>query len=333
MTNTKGNDDKRSGEMDSVGQLINYAGAREGIQAETMNAARRNVTAHWENVVATQQGRGGRRITHWYALAASLIVVTGAALLLAQLRTTPEVILTASVDHILGDVFIDDVALRPGDKIPADARIETDAESRIAVRMANGQSLRIDTSSELFFHSPEHVSLQSGAVYIDSDGAPEHLPILISTSIASVQDVGTQFQVRLLNATLIVGVREGSVEIAQQGQASRAIDHGRFIELSPMSQGEERLLQHDDPSWEWIKTLAPDSAAPKSTLEQFLRRYADELGVRLRWTDIVSEENARKIEISGLDEDATPSESLEIVHAIADFKIRTDNESIWATVE
>lgn len=333
MTNLPKNDDEKRNDIDGVGRLISYAGAREGVPTETMNNARDRVAAHWKGVVAKKRDQSRRGVPLWFAVAASVTVTAGLAFLLTQFDSPEKSVVVASVDSILGDVYIEDVAIRPGDTIQEGSRIETGVGGRVSLRMANGQSLRIDRSSEMHVHSPDHVSLQSGALYVDSDGTPDYLPILVSTSIATVQDIGTQFQVRIVGSTLVVGVREGSVAIEQPGRSDLSITQGLYVELGQNARGPERQLRSDDPIWAWVEAFEPDAVAQKRTLDLFLVRYANEKGLKLQWVDSISQARAQAIELSGSVDGATIDESLEIVHGIAEFEITTEGESLRVKIE
>ena len=171
--------------MDDIGRLIHHAGARDTVSSERLEKARHRVGAHWEKVVAEQRHSRSRMPFYHVAVAASVLVAVGASFLLWRAVDVPPAIVSASIDRVLGEVMVADQPVSKGDVIGVDILIATGPDSRIALRMAGGQSLRIDTSSQLLVHSSNHVSLQSGGVYIDTDAASNPLPIMVSTPFGS----------------------------------------------------------------------------------------------------------------------------------------------------
>ena len=318
--------------MDDVGRLVHYAGAREAVDSERMELARARVAAHWDNVVAER--RRGRMIARQrlLAVAASLVAAVGATFVYVQLTGTPAGIALAMVDRVIGNVAIANEPAAHDAAIEKDTLIETGNDGRIALRLAGGQSLRIDTESRLVVHSGNHVSLQQGGVYIDTEGAIDVLPVLVTTPLGTARDVGTQFQVRLSAAVLSVGVRDGMVQVATEDQQSLAVNKGRYLELASSGVKTERQVDSDDPSWDWIETIAPEFAIEGATLRQYLEWFSNERGIELNWEDGLSEQNADKIVLSGSISGETLNGGLEIVRQIAPFEYRIDGDSMWVKV-
>lgn len=333
MSKSFENNSERADDMNDIGRLIQFAGARETIPSERLEKARHQVGAHWEQVVAEQRRGGARTHFRYVAAAASIIVAIGASFLLWRAVDVGPAIATASIDRVLGDVMVANEVAGKGDVIGEDVLIATGSDSRIALRMAGGQSLRIDTSSQLLVHSSDHVSLRAGGVYVDTDTASNSLPIMISTPFGVARDVGTQFQVRLAESVLMVGVRDGVVEVAQAGQQSLSVSKDRFVELDMNGKKAERVLQTDDPSWDWVETVAPEFDIQGESLHRYLTWYAQQRGVKLVWADDVSKAKAERIELAGSIADTTLHESLLIVQQIAPFEFRIAGDTIWIRVE
>jgi len=333
MSKSFGKNSERADDMDDIGRLIHFAGARDTIPAERLEKARRRVGAHWEHVVAHQRRGGIRTYYRYVAVAASIVVAIGASFILWRAVDVGPAIASASIDRVLGEVMVANEVAGKGDVIGEDALIATAADSRIALRMAGGQSLRIDTSSQVLVHSSNHVSLQSGGVYIDTDTALNSLPIMVSTPFGVARDVGTQFQVRLADSVLMVGVRDGVVEVAQAGQASLSVNKDRFVELDMNGKKAERILSTDDPSWDWVETVAPEFDIQGASLHQYLTWYAKQRGVYLVWADDASQARAERIELAGSIADTTLHESLLIVQRIAPFEFQIEGGTILVKVE
>ena len=271
-------------DMDEIGRLINFAGAREAVPGERFERVQQNVRAHWQQVVAEQHTARRSQRFNIIAIAASLVLVAATTLVLWNLSYVLKIEPLASVERVLGEVQIrDESAQKHGHNCQHTNRYGD--TSRIALRMSGGQSLRIDTASQVIVHSPNHISLESGAIYMDTAFSETEEPILVSTPLGSAQDIGTQFQVRVTPMLLVVGVRQGLVEITQPGQQTHSVNKGYYVELSDAGESSQHPLQPGDPDWAWIETVAPEFNIQGASLEQYLQWYVSERGVDLVWAD------------------------------------------------
>jgi ferric-dicitrate binding protein FerR (iron transport regulator) len=319
--------------MDNIGRLIKLAGAREAVPPERFERVRQNVHSHWQQVVAEQ--RATRRPWRFknIAVAASFILVAGATLILWNLEYKPAFEPLATVDRVLGLVQIGDEYAGKNSEISADTPIITGANGRIALRLSGGQSLRIDTSSHVIVHSPSHISLEAGAIYIDTAFSEETNPILVSTPLGSAQDIGTQFQVRLTGMALVVGVRQGLVEVSQPGQQNLSVNKGYSLELAANGESGQQPLHADDPDWAWIETVTPEFDIEGASLAEYLQWYASERGVELVWADTASESKANAAILAGSISGSSLDEGLLLVKKIAPFEHRLSTDRLWIKVE
>jgi len=322
-----------SGAMDDVGRLIKHVGAREAVQKERFERARQNVRAHWEHVVTEQRAQRRPHRLSITAIAAGIVIAAGAAFLFWTLPFVAQTNSLASIDRVLGEVLVAHEIAGKGTTINANTSIVTGNDSRIALRMSGGQSLRIDTSSHVTLLSSDHLSLEAGAIYIDTTYAAEEKPILVSTPLGTAQDIGTQFQVRVTGLMLVVGVRQGLVKVSRPEQESLSINKGQYIELNPGGESKEHVLQPNDPNWDWIETVAPEFAIQNASLEQYLQWYAHENGVDLVWADKVSAVNARKTLLTGSIAGSSLHEGLLLVKQIAPFEHQLSGHRLWVKVE
>jgi len=319
--------------MDMIGRLIHLAGAREAVPPERFERVRQNVHSHWQQVVSER--RPTRRLWRLknIAVAASIILVAGVTFMIWNLEYQPALRPLASVDRVLGQVQIGDEYARKNSEICADTPIETGPDGRIALRMSGGQSLRIDSSSQVIVHSPDHISLEAGAIYIDTAYSENAKPILVSTPLGTAQDVGTQFQVRLTGMLLVVGVRQGLVEVSQSGQQNLSVNMGYYIELGANGEKAQHALQADAPDWAWIESVAPGFEIQGATLAQYLQWYARERGLELVWADAQSESTAGATLLSGSIEGSGLDEGLLLVKLIAPFEHRISSGRLWVKVQ
>lgn len=324
--------EKGTDNMDDVGRLIHYAGARETVDPERTEIARGRVAAHWENVVAERRSIRRQKHNRMYAVAASLVLVAVTASVLWQPQGGPPDPV-AMVDRVLGTVMVADSGAVSGVAIDANSAIETGPDGRIALRMSGGQSLRVDVNSRLVVDGAGQVSLQRGALYIDTGlvGAPP--PMLVATALGTARDVGTQFQVRLADSMLIVAVRDGLVDVVPVGQENVSVEAGRFLEVDTLGSKQDLPLQDDSANWAWIETVVPEFQIEGATLAEYLNWYAHERGLQLNWNDTDSAQKAGDIVLSGSIRGASLGEGLQIVRQIAPFEFSVDGDVLRVTVE
>ena len=134
------------------------------------------------------------------------------------------------------------ISLQPGDSIRVGEWIETTAEARVALRFADGTSVRFDAASRARPLSANIIELTAGAVYVDS--APASAGFEVQTPIATVRDVGTQFEVRVQSAATRVRVRSGKVEL-RHGTRVVSGEAGTEVTMSAERRGEptDRISQ------------------------------------------------------------------------------------------
>ncbi len=201
--------------------------------------------------------------------------------------TRGPVALAATADA--GDLSPRLLTLAGGEPIYAGTVIDTDAgadDGRAAIRLAGGQSLRLDAGSRVRFASRSDLDLERGAVYVDSAGGAG---VEIRTTLGVVRDVGTQFEVRLhgdaaTGAALRVRVREGSVLYQRGGDSHHALA-GEELQ----ARGDGTVTRGQVPifgeHWQWVLDAAPAPEIAGRPLAEFLDWVSREGGWQIRFAD------------------------------------------------
>lgn len=332
MSHSDSTSDKETQAPDGIGQLIKLAGAREAVPPERLARARSHVHAHWQAAVCAQRPKAVSFNRPRLAVAATVLLTVGAVLSLWHTTKLTERSTLANVERVVGQVFVSGVPARVGATLALGTEIETTVDGRIAVRLPAGQSLRLDGGSRLSISTADQVALDAGAVYLDSAPELDAGSIIVTTPLGVARDIGTQFQVRLATTALIVGVREGLVEVARDGRENQSVQGGEFLELAAEGQGKRRSVASDDPSWKWVESVAPEFELEGATLEGFLNWYARERGLRLRWEDTASQANARANILHGSIADLNLDETIDAVSRTAQFEYRIGESTLWVTV-
>lgn len=333
MNKTTSSHHAETTKLDDVGCLIKVAGARQAVDQERFERVRKNVQQHWQQVVLDQNSKTRPKYIKTMALAASLLIAVGTIITLSKISLMSPDDTLAQVDRIVGDVKITGRSIVPGMVIAANEPIRTDKDSRIALRLGGGQSLRINSSSSVTMHTANHLSLHNGAIYVDTAYAINENPIVVTTPLGTAQDIGTQFQVQVTASKMVVGVRKGFVEVITASQPGLSVDRGQFVELDVSGQSATKPLKSDDPEWDWIETVVPGFDIEGATLEEYLEWYSNERGLELSWADPVSEKQARKTLLSGSIDGYSLDEGLKLVQQIAPFKYLVSDDGLWIDVE
>ncbi len=322
-----------SAELDDVGRLIHLAGAREAVEKERFARVREDVHQHWRQVVTDHNRPNHLDHLGIMAVAASLVAVVGALLFISNVTSLRPGDTLANVERIVGDVKIAGRSIGPGSVIAADEIISTDENSRIALRLNGGQSLRINSSSRVTVHNANHLSLDLGAIYIDTAYALNRSPLVVTTPLGTAQDIGTQFQVQMTASKMVVGVRKGVVEVKTAGQPGLSVDSGQFVELDQSGQGAAKPLKKAGPDWDWVEKVVPGFDIEGATLEAYLEWYSNERALDLSWADPKSERKVQRTVLSGSIGGYSLDEGLKLVQQIAPFKYWISDGRLWVEVE
>ncbi len=212
------------------------------------------------------------------------------------------------------------LALDAGAAIHAGAVVETGSPAtgsgRAAFRLAGGESMRLDAETRVRVTSSSAVELEQGAVYFDSEGAGDGAGVEVRTTLGLVRDIGTQFEVRLLEAATVeslrVRVREGEVVLEHRGESHGA---GAGVELAIDAGGTLRrgAVAIHGPDWDWVLETAPAPDIAGRPLPVFLDWVEREGGWTVRFTDVETAELAATTILHGDLEGLTLTEASSMV--------------------
>ena len=204
-----------STDEDHTVRLLRLAGARPS--APDARAARVRAAVHHQWALGHRRRTVRRRLltaTAVLATAAALIVVVGRALRIDRAPAPTDQVM-AVVERIDGNPRrSSDMAnssatsgLSPRDVVRAGEWIEADPSARVALRFSDGTSVRLDRGSRARVLSARVIELSSGAVDPDTDRTSGQFEV--RTAVGTARDVGTQFEVRLIDMALRLRVRTG----------------------------------------------------------------------------------------------------------------------------
>ncbi|MCP4657023.1 MAG: FecR domain-containing protein [bacterium] len=314
----------------AVGRLLRISAPHARVPAELIACARAAAAAEWRRTV---RWRSRRRILVAGGAVAATVLLTFAwgtrspwhsPELLPEMP--PAQLETVRGGLVCSSTIAYDGHLRPlsiGDEVAAGTLIATDDGARAAFRLADGQSLRLDAATRVQLVSRSVVRLDSGAVYVDSDGAGTS-SIEVRTALAVAHDIGTQFEVRLDHRAMRVRVREGMVRI-EHAAAAWEVSPGAELTIAAGGLVGRRQVPLYGPAWHWNMEIAPTFELEGSSLAAFLAWVTRENGWELRFTDPTLATYAASVTLHGSLDKLTPDQTPELVLPTCGLVHRVEN--------
>jgi ferric-dicitrate binding protein FerR (iron transport regulator) len=297
-----------------VERLLILAEAEPEIPCDGANRVKQAVEPIWQQTVRNHSRRQLLRWSAGLAAAASVIIT-----LLVIFMPNPHT-MVATFEAIGGTVSIESTdgttqqatTDSNGLEILSGTWLATDRQSRAAVRLANGQSLRLDKDSRLRLDSPLRLTLVRGGIYIDSGFEGAGGTIEIDTPLGVARDIGTQFELRVINGSLSILVREGRVALLQ-AEAELEISEGTSMLVDSSGGIKTSPIDPWAVEWDWVQAVAPTLEIEGVRLMVLLDWVSRESGRWISFTDPPTEALARTTVLHGTIAGLTPSKALQVV--------------------
>ena len=307
-----------TGDRDDVAKLVRLAGKRRSVPRERAERVRAAAQAQWQEEVR----RRSRRRYAWTAAALATAASLVLALTLTFLPPGSDVPTgshaTILVEALAGSAWSrfnaeENRSLEVGDPLRPGSELATAEESRAAIRLASGHSVRLDASTRIRLREDGSLAVDRGAVYVDSGLDATTIDALdVHTPLGVVEEIGTQFEVRLENDSLRVRLREGTV-VVHQDDRDHELQVGTELELSPDGSVTRRALPTHGSEWEWFVDITPMLDLEGRTAMEFLDWVARERGWTLAFADDSVARFAGEIVLGGALERLTLEEALDAV--------------------
>jgi ferric-dicitrate binding protein FerR (iron transport regulator) len=150
-----------------------------------------------------------------------------------QGTTTP----AGMVESLVGTVWVRGTDtpvsrfLREGYAVPVGSGLRSSKNGRTKIRLASGQSLRLDTLTQVRLLGDGRVALDSGTVHVESEeGAEAGDGLTITTPFGEIHEAGARFEVRLQDDGLRIRVHEGAVDLVRE-DGNRRIEEGSELSI------------------------------------------------------------------------------------------------------
>lgn len=322
-------------EEQEIRDLLRGAGPRPVVAVEDLTEIRSAAREGWQEMVRMERERKRfRRRRNVMALAASLVLAVAVGWWLKPRFGPVAGDLVATVEKVRGQVVAGGFDLSPGFEVLEGSVVETAAteSSRVALRLADGQSVRLDVGTRVRLGSGSRIELEQGALYVDTANSLPGVGVEISTPYGRVRDIGTQFEVRMGDAgaaRLMVRVREGEVAL-ERGVKAHSAKAGEQLTLLTL-QGDAIVRAAIKPtaaSWSWAVDIAPSMDTDGATISSYLEWVSREMGLHLRYSEQSLVELAEANLILGGIEGMTLKESLDVVLSGSDLGYQFENGSL-----
>ena len=321
-------------DRDDVATLIRFAGKRKSVPPDRAERARAAARAEWQHEVR----RRSRKRTIWIAAglatAASLVLAIAFRILPfgtgVPTGSEPAILVEALAGPAWSRVAVAGKiqaprALEVGDDVRLGSELATAEESRAAIRLASGHSVRLDESTQIRLLDRDSLALDRGAIYVDSGfeaGAARALDV--HTPLGVIEEVGTQFEVRLEHDSVRVRLREGAVILHRDEQAHE-MQVGTELEMAADGSVIRRAISAHGPEWGWIVGITPMLDLEGRSAMDFLDWIARERGWTLVFADEKVARSAGEIVLGGRVERLTLEEALDVVLPICRMTYRVED--------
>lgn len=302
------------GEHD-IERVLKAAGPREKPPADMERAVRENLRGEWRAIVAERQGR--RRRTALALAAGVMAAAIGAWLAVPNLTGPAQAAGTIALAS--GELRVKSGWLggweqaSGGQSVLTGQVLATGPAGRGALALAGGISARLDHATEVRVAAADRLFVDRGAVYVDAGAGPAGAaPLEIVTPAGSVRHLGTQYEVRVLDAGVRLRVREGRVLWKSEAGAMTGLA-GEQLVVAADGQVERGHVAPYGEDWDWAIASAPGVEIEGMSLPDFLEWAARELGCRIEFSTPEVASEAQTVVLHGSARGLRPAQALEAV--------------------
>ena len=297
-----------------VAALLRAVGPRPAASAQAMAEVRAAAAAEWRASVAARRRR--RLVTGWAAAASVTVAALGVWLVRPLVQVEPQVVaaltrVVGSVEQNVGDGRWTPVATSA--PIVSGVQLRTARGGRAALQLKDGVELRLDAGTLIAFEDAGRARLSTGAVYVDAGSPPRAAgpEFVLDTPAGPVAHLGTQYEARIVDGGVRVGVREGRVRLAHaSGDLLGTAGESFTVRGNEVTRASLAPTAAD---WDWLADVTPPFSIEGRTVEEFLVWAARQTGRTIVYTSPAAAQQSRRATLSGTVEGLTPDEAVRAV--------------------
>lgn len=312
----KGSPTPGGDELDTaVERLVKLAPPAREVPEAIFCAAREEARSAWRRTQAPSP-RAARRRPGWFgglALAAGVLLAAGLIFVLGprlerELVGEPARLVAWFGEGEGGSSW----EARTGDGriVAIGTALETAPRGRAAIRLASGASLRLDHATSITLSAPAAIDLEGGAIYVD--GGKKGSSVLVTTPFGTIREIGTQFEVRIVEDGLRIQVREGAVQL-DDAAGQELVEAGGSLEIDAAGQRTREVIEPYGDLWSWVIASMPPFDPEGKSVATVLEWTARESGFELRYEDTDTRAQARAAIVRGELLGLAPRAMLEVV--------------------
>jgi len=313
--------------------LFQHASTRARAPAEVEADIRAATFAEWKK---TTGQRKKKRYMVTFGLAASLVV---SVILVGILKEhTPPVInpeQLATVEIQSGDIFVrntqgDNSSARrlASHTLYSGQVINTNANTRIALKWKTGESIRLNEHSEIALISASEIELLAGRIYVDTDHAEKAgAPFAIRTFAGLIQHLGTQYLAGISDKTITLAVREGQVSLNTEN-SDLTVNRGELASIGPAGKTEVTRIETFGARWEWTTMVTPELKLDGLSVFDFVHWAGRETGREVQFSDTAIQDLSMQTRLRG-SVNLAPDRALELILETSDLEALTSEGKIF----
>ena len=269
----------------------------------------------------------------WLAVAASLVAL--AMIGLTVFDQMPSSKTVGAIASVSGDVFIavdggsneerNNTLAEVSSVLNVAEVVSSGSASQAGIGLHSGVYLGMDAQTRLKVISPARIELLQGRLYVDA----HHGQLELITPHAVLTDIGTLYDVSIVDGGTLITMREGIIEVA--------LDTDKHITRAAEGFGERVVVDASgvnplDPVatmstyWQWYERepLSLDGLSVASYLEYMARTQ----GIELSFRSPLVEQQTRLLHLSHSGQ-TTDDLSVDEVMETTDYRIAADGDYRW----
>jgi len=305
-------------ENKSIDELIGAFGKREAPSTETMKQAQIRVKSHWQTSIKKQKTVKMRQ--SFLRIAASFVLFGLTIFFIQNSMKSTQRLSVATPLFAQGSLQVSSdnqnwSTLKPNDVIKEGQWLKLGQESYANLSLNDTSQLRINQNTVIHFDNANQIELIEGEIYHDADNS-QSAPLLIKTSLGTIQHIGTRYAVSKKEGNLEVKVRSGSVQIVADN-LKKDITKNQRIAIHKDGSINESTVKAYDPDWKWTLSANKNLETNHKSLNEFILWFAHENGYEIDWNR--QKLQTKRVLLSGDFENLSSEELLKTVFLSTKF--------------
>jgi hypothetical protein len=190
--------------------------------------------------------------------------------------------------------------------------------SYATVTMSGGTVLRLDEDTQMRFVDDDTVYLDRGAVYAEAPGAST---LTVETAAGTARDIGTRFEVRIVDAGWQVQVREGRVIVNDNVAGEAFADAGERLRIAAGDEVSREEVGPADASWQWTQAALKPMAIEGVALSDYLAWWSRESGIEVHYQRAIDEALSAQTLLHGSIARMTLDEGFRVVISSSGYQV------------